>query len=202
MAVMRGLYESDGVGLNLDGEQYDSLAPLFGTTTLIPQEPEIFENMIGYNITVGIDYSEDEVMDAVRLARFDQVLERLPNGLETDVREKGVTLSGGERQRLALARGILAARNSSIILMDEPTSSVDAHNEMTIYENIFTHFHDRAVISSIHRLHLLNKFDHVIVMDQGQIVQSGSFEELKNQAGLFQTLWDKYQHSAKTEEEE
>lgn len=199
MAVMRGLFEPQSVSLDLDSQKFETLSPLFETTTLIPQEPEVFENTIGYNITVGIDYPEADVMEAIRLACFDRVLERLANGLETDVREKGVTLSGGERQRLALARGILAAKNSSIILMDEPTSSVDAHNELVIYENIFEHFKDRAVLSSIHRLHLLGKFDQVIVMDQGRIAQTGSFEDLKNQSGLFQTLWDKYQESSKTE---
>lgn len=200
MAVMRGLFEPQSVSLHLDGQTFKTLSPLFETTTLIPQEPEVFENTIGYNITVGIDYAQADVMEAIRLARFDRVLERLPNGLETDVREKGVTLSGGERQRLALARGILAAKNSSIILMDEPTSSVDAHNELVIYENILEHFKDSAVISSIHRLHLLGKFDQVIVMDQGKIVQAGTFDDLKNESGLFQTLWDKYQESSKTED--
>jgi ATP-binding cassette subfamily B protein len=200
MAVLRGLYEPDHVNLDIDGQSSATLAPLFEMTTLIPQEPEVFENTIGYNITVGIEYSTEDLMRAVRLACFDRVLERLPNGLDTDVRERGVTLSGGERQRLALARGILAARDSSIILMDEPTSSVDAHNEMTIYENIFSHFKDSTIISSIHRLHLLNKFDQVIVMDQGRIIQVGTFEELKNQPGVFQKLWDKYWQSSKIEE--
>ncbi len=197
MAILRGLYEPETVHLTLDGENHESLSPLFETTTLIPQEPEIFENTILYNITFGVDYSEVDVDNAIKLACFDRVLARLPNGLQTDVREKGVSLSGGERQRLALARGILAAKNSSIILMDEPTSSVDAHNELVIYENIFEHFKDRTVISSIHRLHLLGKFDLVIVMDQGKIVQSGTFKDLKSQEGLFQKLWDKYQESAK-----
>jgi len=197
MAIMRGLYEPQSVNLNLDSQALNTLLPLFSTTTLIPQEPEIFENTIGYNITVGIDYPENEVLEATRLACFDRVLDRLPNGLDTDVREKGVTLSGGERQRLALARGMLAAKNSSIILMDEPTSSVDAHNELSIYENIFKHFADCTVISSIHRLHLLGKFDQVVVMDQGKIVQMGTFKELKDQSGLFKILWDKYQESSK-----
>lgn len=199
MAILRGLYDPDSARFTLDGKEFETLSPIFGTTTLIPQEPEVFENTIRFNITVGIEHDEAELIEATKLARFDRVLERLPQGFETDVREKGVTLSGGERQRLALARGILAAKNSSIILMDEPTSSVDAHNELVIYENIFDHFKDRAVISSIHRLHLLGKFDQVIVMDQGRIVQTGSFEDLKNQSGLFQMLWDKYQESSKTE---
>jgi ATP-binding cassette subfamily B protein len=197
MALLRGLYESNAVHFSLDDSEFETLSPIFGTTTLIPQEPEIFENTIRYNITIGIEHAEESLIEATKLARFDRVLENLPKGLDTDVREKGVTLSGGERQRLALARGVLAAKNSSIILMDEPTSSVDAHNELVIYENIFDHFKEQTVISSIHRLHLLGQFDQVIVMEQGQILQAGTFEDLKGQSGLFQTLWGKYQESSK-----
>jgi ATP-binding cassette subfamily B protein len=195
MALLRGLYEPDAVRLELDHESFDTLHPLSLTTTLIPQEPEVFENTIGYNVTMGIEYPEIDVMNAIRLARFSPVLERLPNGLNTDVREKGVTLSGGERQRLALARGILAASGSSLILMDEPTSSVDAHNEMAIYDGLFAHFAGCAIVSSIHRLHLLNRFDHMIVMDRGRIVQQGSFSALKDQPGLFRDLWDRYSNN-------
>ena len=191
MAVLRGLYEPQSVSLTVDGRTYDSLAPLSGITTLIPQEPEIFENTIRYNITFGVEHSEAEIANAIRLARFDPVLERLPNGLETDVRERGVTLSGGERQRLALARGILAAQDSSIVLMDEPTSSVDAFNEAEIYAGLFAAFADKTVIASIHRLHLLSRFTRVIVMHQGRIVQTGSFEDLRNADGPFQVLWRK-----------
>lgn len=190
MAMLRGLYIPQQVSLNMDGSTFTTLAPLFEITTLMPQEPEIFENTIGYNIALGIDYPIEDVLNAAKLACFDDVLERLPKGLDTDVREKGVTLSGGERQRLALARGILAARDSTIILMDEPTSSVDVHNEMLIYNNVFSHFSDCTVISSVHRLHLLGKFDQIIVMDAGRVVQVGSLEQLKSQQGLFQKFWD------------
>ena len=173
MAVLRGLYEPRNVGLEVDGQHFPTLAPLSDITTLIPQEPEIFENTIRYNITFGVEHGDAEVLEAIRIARFDPVLERLPRGLETDVRERGVTLSGGERQRLALARGVLAAQGSSIILMDEPTSSVDAFNEAAIYENLFAAWPDRAIVSSIHRLHLLNRFTRVIVMDQGASSRPG-----------------------------
>ena len=116
----------------------------------------------------------------------------MPLGIKTDVREKGVNLSGGEKQRLALARGIFASQKSSIILMDEPTSSVDAHNEFNIYSNILKEYSDRCIISSVHKLHLLDLFDTVIVMDKGRIVQTGSFKKLKTQEGAFIKLWEKY----------
>ncbi len=171
MALLRGLYETRSVRLDIDGKTSTTLAPLGGITTLIPQEPEIFENTIRYNITVGLDYPENAVQEALRLSRFDRVVEKLPKGLETDVREKGVTLSGGERQRLALARGILAAANSSLILMDEPTSSVDEANEAAIYESMFAAFPNSTIVASVHRSSLLSRFDRVIVMDKGRVVR-------------------------------
>ena len=192
MALLRGLYETTTAQVTIDGAPQPSLAPLQGITTLIPQEPEIFENTIRYNITVGLDYSEVAVRDALRLSRFDKVVERLARGLDTDVREKGVTLSGGERQRLALARGILAAASSSLILMDEPTSSVDAHNEMSIYANVFAAFPNSAIVSSIHRLHLLSRFDRVVVMANGRVVQNGTFAQLRDQPGMLHELWTRY----------
>ena len=95
------------------------------------------------------------------------MLEKLPSGLQTDIREKGVNLSGGERQRLALARNILAAIDSDIILMDEPTSSVDMENEQEIYRGLFEFFKDKTIISSVHKLYLLSFFDTVIHIEKG-----------------------------------
>ena len=171
MALLRGLYEARSVRTHIDGRASSTLAPLGGITTLIPQEPEIFENTVRYNITVGLDYPDAAVTEALRLSRFDRVVAKLPKGLDTDVREKGVTLSGGERQRLALARGVLAAANSSLILMDEPTSSVDEANEAAIYEGIFATFPKSTIVASVHRSSLLSRFDRVIFMDKGRVVR-------------------------------
>jgi ABC-type multidrug transport system fused ATPase/permease subunit len=171
---------------------------LFEQTTLIPQDPEIFENTIRYNITVGLDVPQSDLDHAVSLANFSDVIKRLPQGLESDIREKGVNLSGGEKQRLALARGLLAARSSSVMLMDEPTSSIDLLTVWLIYRQILTQFKDTTVISSLHRLHLLTLFDRILVLSQGKLVQNGTFEDLLATPGLFRDLWDDYkkQHSA------
>ena len=197
MAVLRRLYEPEKVSLTIDGKSFNNLRFLSGLTTLIPQDPEFFENTIRYNITFGLDYPDEKVMAAVKMAGFDKVMKQLPRGLDSDIREKGVTLSGGERQRLALARGLLAAQLSPIILMDEPTSSVDTQNEMRIFKNIFKAYHDRTIICSVHRLHLLSSFDHIILLDKGKIIQTGTFEDLLGQKGIFQTLWFKYKKNAK-----
>jgi ABC-type multidrug transport system fused ATPase/permease subunit len=114
---------------------------------------------------------------------------QLPEKLASDIREKGVNLSGGQKQRLALARGILAARGSEVILLDEPTSSVDPKTEAMIYEKLFTAFADKAIVSSMHRLHLLTQFDYIYVLHHGRIVAEGNFEYLRNNSAAFRELW-------------
>ena len=164
--------------------------------TLFPQEPEIFENTLAYNITLGLPFTEEEILQVCESAHFTDVIRQLPQGLESDIREKGVNLSGGQKQRLALARGILAARDSRLVLLDEPTSSVDPRTEAMIYEGLFTAFADKAIISSIHRLHLLPRFDYVYVLHQGRIVAEGTFEYLRDNSPVFQELW-RHQKEAK-----
>jgi ATP-binding cassette subfamily B protein len=164
--------------------------------TLFPQEPEIFENTLAYNITLGLPFSDEEIMQVCEYAHFSEVISQLPQGLQSDIREKGVNLSGGQKQRLALARGILAARDSGIVLLDEPTSSVDPRTEALIYEGLFQTFSDKAVISSIHRLHLLPRFDYVYVLDQGRIAAEGTFDELLHNSPIFYDLWRHQKDSA------
>src|SRR5262249_40885297 len=153
---------------------------------------EIFENTVSYNITTGLEYDAAELDEAIKIACFDAVVSRFPGGVETDIREKGVNMSGGEKQRLALARGVFAARESSLLLLDEPTSRVDSQNEMRIYANLFEAFAGCAVISSIHRLHLLPGFDRIYVMHDGRIVEQGTLSELLKMGGRFFAIWQEY----------
>lgn len=196
LTLLRGLYEPEpGLLLKIDNKQEVTINSISNAVSLFPQEPEIFENTILYNITLGLPFSEEEVMEACQTTLFADVLRLLPHGLETNIQEKGVNLSGGQKQRLALARGVLAARSSKILLMDEPTSSVDPRTETQIYNRLFDTCADKAVISSLHRLHLLSKFDYVYVLDQGKIIDEGTFEELKSNSAAFQSLW-KHQQEA------
>jgi ATP-binding cassette subfamily B protein len=189
LALLRGLYIPEpGFTFRVDGGT-ESLDQLNETVTLFPQEPEIFENTLAYNITLGLPFSEEEILQVCSSAHLTEVIHQLPLGLESDIREKGVNLSGGQKQRLALARGILAARDSDLILLDEPTSSVDPRTEALIYEGLFKAFSDKAIISSIHRLHLLARFDYVYILHQGRIVAEGSFEDLRDHNPVFQEMW-------------
>jgi ABC-type multidrug transport system fused ATPase/permease subunit len=195
LALLRGLYEPEHVKVKIDGKESNHLGVIADTVTLFPQEPEIFENTIAYNITLGLPFSEQEITQVCEVAHFSEVVSTLPKGLASNIQEKGVNLSGGQKQRLALARGILAAKGSDIVLLDEPTSSVDPKTEVQIYDKLLEEFKGKAVLSSMHRLHLLTKFDYVYILQNGKIVDEGTFEYLKMQSPIFQELW-KHQEEA------
>lgn len=193
MTLIRGLHTADSATVLCDGKELEhGLKDVGSTVTLIPQEPEIFENTIEYNITLDTEQTNAEVMDDVRLACFESTLEKLPKGLQTNTAEKGVNLSGGEKQRLALARGFFAAKRSSIILLDEPTSSVDSTNELKIYKNLLERFADRCIVSSIHKLHLLPLFEYIYVFADGEVEEHGTLEYLIKSNGKFANLWQAY----------
>ena len=189
LALLRGLYDPEpGWTVTVDGRA-GSLTGIAGSATLFPQEPEIFENTIAYNITLGLPFAPADVEWACELACFTETANQLPQRLESSIQERGVSLSGGQKQRLALARGILAARQSEIVLLDEPTSSVDAKTESQIYQNLFDAFREKCMISAIHSLHLLPRFDRIYLLAAGRLVAEGSFDELLATNALFQDLW-------------
>ncbi len=189
LALLRGLYEPEpGYRFTVDGQQH-RLAGLNETVTLFPQDPEIFENTIAYNLTLDLPFPPADVTRACEIGHFSEVIRELPKGLESGIQEKGVNLSGGQKQRLALARGILAAQESDVVLLDEPTSSVDPKTEAVIYQRLFEAFAAKAMVSSLHRLHLLHSFDYIYVLEQGRIAAEGTLPELRRTSPVFQELW-------------
>lgn len=190
LALLRGLYQPEnGVKVTIDGREGAAIEMLADQVTLFPQDPEIFENTIAYNVTLGLPFDEKDIMQVCQTAHFAEVVAKLPNGLESSIQEKGVNLSGGQKQRLALARGILAARSSDIVLLDEPTSSIDPKTEAQIYEKMFVEFSDKAVISTLHRLHLLARFDYVYLLRDGRLIDEGTFAHLRQNSPAFRELW-------------
>ena len=190
MALLRGLFAPQpGTVISVDDKTNVSINAISSSITLFPQEPEIFENTIEHNITLGLPFDEQQIMDVCRTAQFDEVVQHLPKQLQSNIQEKGVNLSGGQKQRLALARGILAAKSSDIVLLDEPTSSVDSKTENQIYEKLFEEFADKVVVSSLHRLYMLTHFDYIYVLQHGSIVDQGTFAKLRSGSLIFQELW-------------
>ncbi|MEP6727896.1 MAG: ABC transporter ATP-binding protein, partial [Bacteroidota bacterium] len=190
MALLRGLYNPQpGTIISIDNKSTIDPAAFASSITLFPQEPEIFENTIAHNITLGLPFDEKDILDVCETAHFTEVIQHLPRGLQSNIKEKGVNLSGGQKQRLALARGILAAKSSEIVLLDEPTSSVDAKTEVQIFEKLFAACKGKAVVSSLHRLYLLTYFDYIYILQNGHIADEGSFSDLRKRSVIFNELW-------------
>ncbi|MCX8209479.1 MAG: ABC transporter ATP-binding protein [Lewinella sp.] len=164
-------------------------AQLFEQTTLIPQAPEIFEDTLHNNLTMGLERSAAELDSAIHLAVLNDVVEQAENGLETFLAEGGANLSGGQRQRLSIARGLLAADTSTLLLLDEPTSSLDPRTEILAYERIFAAFPDKTIVSTLHRLHLLRFFDYIYYMEDGRISSEGTLEELLGKSAGFRSMY-------------
>lgn len=193
LRIFRELYKPSSLRLFLDNIKLkDGFSNISSNISLIPQEPEIFSTTIRENITLGVNIKDEEIKKYTDMACFSKIIEKLPKGLDSSIVEKGVNLSGGEKQRLALARGLFACEDKEIILLDEPTSSVDAKNELRIYNNIFNEFSDKTIISSIHRLGFLTLFDKIVYFKKGKIIACGSFEELNETSKEFRRLWYEY----------
>lgn len=158
----------------------------------VPQDHVLFSRTIRENILFGKeDASEEDLNKAVRLAYFEKDLENLPRGLETLVGEKGVSLSGGQKQRVSIARALI--KNPEILILDDSLSAVDAKTESSIIRNIQTERSGKTTIITTHRLSSVQHADHIIVLDEGQIIEEGTHEELLKNNGWYKEQFDRQQ---------
>lgn len=180
-----GKIEIDGVDLR-DLKKED-LRKMIG---VVPQEPILFNNTIGYNISYPIDnVSKKEIITAARLANLHEFIESLSKGYDTVVGERGVKLSGGQKQRLAIARVFLL--NPAIIIFDEATSHLDSESEKMIQESIERLSKNKTLIIIAHRLSTVMKADKIVVLDKGKIKETGIHSELvEKNRGIYKLLWN------------
>jgi ATP-binding cassette subfamily B protein len=156
---------------------------------IVPQDTMIFAASALENIRYGRpDASDEEVRAAIAAAHADEFLETLPQGLSTQLGERGVKLSGGQRQRIAIARAIL--RNPPILLLDEATSALDAHSEQVVQQALEVLMKDRTTLVIAHRLATVLKADRILVIDDGRLVAEGTHKELLAKGGLYARLAD------------
>jgi subfamily B ATP-binding cassette protein MsbA len=171
-----------------------SFADLRGAVGMVPQEPALFSGTIAENIAyarpdeVGMRPTDAEIRDAARAAHALEFIERLPQGFETTVGERGVKLSGGQRQRLAIARVFL--KNPAVVVLDEATSSLDNESERAVEAAMEDLLRGRSTLIIAHRLSTVRRADRVVVLDRGRIVESGTHDALIDHNGLYARLYN------------
>ncbi len=188
--LLTRFYDPRGGRILLDGVDLReiTLASLREQLSIVLQEPLLFSGTIEDNIRYGrLDASENDVVAAAQAANADEFIRRLPLGYRTVLGERGTRLSGGERQRLSIARAFL--KDAPILILDEPTSSIDSRTEAIILDALERLSKGRTTFTIAHRLSTIRRSHRIFVMDRGRLVESGTHDELLTSDGLYQQLW-------------
>ena len=157
--------------------------------SFVLQENLLFRAPVWQNIAYGRpEASREEIIEAAKLANAEEFIARLPEGYDTMVGERGVTLSGGQRQRIAIARAII--RNAPILILDEPTTGLDAASEELVFDALGRLMEGKTSIVIAHRLATVRRADVIFVLDKGMIVEQGTHEELLRRGGLYAELYE------------
>ena len=167
-----------------------SLNSLRRNISLVSQDVILFDDTVKNNVKYAkLDASDDEIINACKLAAADEFIKNLPSKYDTKIGENGFRLSGGEKQRLSIARAIL--KNSPIILLDEATSSLDSESESKVQNAILNLTQNRTTLVIAHRFSTINKADKIIVMNKGSIIATGSHDKLLKDSQEYKNLYQK-----------
>jgi subfamily B ATP-binding cassette protein MsbA len=173
-------------GLNVKRFQLKSLRE---QVSFVLQETVLFHAPVWQNIAYGKPgASREEILKAAELANASEFIDKMPEGYDTIVGERGVTLSGGQRQRIAIARAVI--RNTPILILDEPTSGLDAESEKLVFEALDRLMEGRTSIVIAHRLSTIRRADSIFVICDGCVAESGRHEELRAANGIYARLYE------------
>ena len=191
-------WDADSGAISIGGVNVKEMdtEDLMKQTAFVFQDTRLFKESLLENIRAARPYaSREEVLSAAHAAQCDDILEKLPQGLDTVVGARGVYLSGGEQQRIALARAIL--KDAPIVVLDEATAFADPENEHQIQKAFEALIRNKTVLMIAHRLSTVQDADHIIVLSGGKIAEQGCHESLLAQHGVYAAMWEDYQRSAR-----
>jgi len=191
MTLLLRFYDPTTGDILVDGKNIKEvkLASLRKQMAVVPQEVSLFKGTVKENIAYGKPNAKDEeIIEAAKLANAHQFIEKMPNGYESEVGERGNNLSGGEKQRIAIARAIL--RDPKILILDEATSSLDPETENSIKQALDHLMQKRTSFVVAHRLYTVEKASRIVVVDNKQIAEVGTHQELLAKGGLYKHLYE------------
>lgn len=189
MSLLMRFYDVNAGSIKIDGQdiRHATLESLRGAFASVSQEVVLFDDTIRANIAYGrLNATDDEIIAAAKKAHAHEFITKLPEGYETIVGPMGVKLSGGQRQRVSIARAIL--KNAPILLLDEATSALDTQSERAVQEALEELMQNRTTLVIAHRLSTIQHADTILVLENGQIIDSGTHEQLLQQSPNYQTL--------------
>jgi ABC-type multidrug transport system fused ATPase/permease subunit len=192
IGLIAAFYKPDSGTISIDGQDLSTVKLDSYRTQLgvVLQESFLFDGTLRENIAFSSpNATEEQILEACRIARVDEFAERFDDGYDTIVGERGVKLSGGQRQRVSIARAILA--NPRILILDEATSSLDSESERIIQEGLSYLMQGRTTFVIAHRLSTIRRADQILVVERGQIVERGNHAELYAANGRYRDLYDK-----------
>ena len=187
--LLVGLLRPNSGHITVDGFALDQidLNSYYEHIAYLPQEPSVFDGTLRENLVFDDVVDDDVLMGAIKKAGLDSLFSKLEKGLDTPLGERGISLSGGERQQLALAR--LWFSKANLIIFDEATSAIDNLTEETVMKNVMDLLSGKTIIAIAHRLDSIKSFDHIIVFQDGQIVEQGKFDDLLEKGQYFYELY-------------
>lgn len=186
--LLRHLHPTGG-RITVDGRPIDDFEPdsWHRGMAVVEQEPFLFNDTLANNIGFGLPVVDRaQVERAARIAQLEDLIQELPDGLDSLVGERGFKISGGQRQRLAIARAVV--RDPGILILDEATSSLDALSESLVQQALDEAMKDRTVIVIAHRLSTIRHADRIVVLEHGRVAKTGTWDELLHTNGLFAEL--------------